>query len=762
MRCSNQPSASRRLKGRTLLGTALSGVLTGGLGGLAGLGLVSEAASAQVMMDEITVTARKREEGSQDVPVSVTALSGSAIRDLGFEDSTSIASQVPNFSFGTPVGEGNNPGFSLRGVGLNDFGDGNESPVAMYVDGTYLGTLAGQTIQIFDVERVEVLRGPQGTLYGRNATAGLVHFISRKPTPELEGFAKLDVAEFGEVRFEGGIGGPLSDTVRGRVSGVYQKDNGFVTNRLDPDQDANNTDFYSVRGQLEWAPSDTANVLLIGHAGQVDQFAPYYDHVGILDENFAPCSNERILNDECQDVTGYRDADGDIYTGDFDRQGVLEVDTAGVSATVNLTLGGVDLTSITAWESVEKLHEEDTDVGPNPYLVPTFGVDSDQFSEELRLSGSTPKLNWVLGAYYYTDEKDGRADLLVNNELDDFLIDVGAAPPPSVVPVLLDYRGLYTIETESIALFGQADYAITPDLELTLGLRYTDEEKRMDFESTINGATGPGTGGERKTSFDDVSGKVGLTYNVTPDNMLFASVARGFKSGGFNATFIFDEAGFTPYDKETLTSYEVGSKNSMFGGRLRFNLTGFYYDYEDSQALLNINLEGGGATSILTNIPQVEVYGMEAEVVANPFEGFETTLGAGLMDSKVKRVLPGNEDLLGSELTFAPNATLNGVFRYYQPMGNAGELSYQVDFTYQSEQFFSLDNDPLLSQDGYSIWNARITYAGDNGRYKVSAFVNNLFDKEYTTFKFPFFEDGFFQQMIGHPQWFGGSIEFNF
>ncbi|WP_138380408.1 TonB-dependent receptor [Luteithermobacter gelatinilyticus] len=727
----------------------------------------AETVMAQTILDEIVVTAQKRAENLQDVPVSVTAFSGEALKDLGFEDSTSLASQVPNFTFGTPVGEGNNPGFTLRGVGLNDFGDGNEAPIAMYVDEVYIGTLAGQTIQLFDMERIEVLRGPQGTLYGRNATGGLVHFITAKPTEELQGYADLTIAEHGQIRMEAAASGALHEKVRARISGVRHVDNGFVTNRLNSDHDANNTDYYAGRLQLEFLPTEQLSLLLNGHFGKVDQNAADYDHVGLLDENFEMCAMDAILADQCQDVTGYRDADGDIYTGSYDRQSFLRVDTYGFSGKLEYAGEEVEVVSVTAYENVDKLHQEDTDMGPSNYLEPTFGVESEQFSQEVRVSGSTDQFKWVIGGYYYTDSKDGQADLLVNNALDQFLVDVGAAPPADVVPVLLDYKGVYSIDTDSYAIFGQLDYDFSEKLAGTLGLRYTDESKEFFFNSVIDGGPGPSTDattGDDKTDYSAVSGKVGLTYRPSEDLMIFANAARGFKSGGYNGTFLFDLEGLRPYNKETLTSYELGFKSTFADGAVRFNATAFFYDYEDMQALLNVVFEGGGgATSVLLNLDQVDVYGVEAELIAQPFEGFEVVLGAGLIDSEIKEAPAGNEAFIGNELAFAPNFNANGVFRYFHTIGTGGTMNYQVDFTYTGDQWYSIDNDPLLSQDGYALVNARISYTSADDMWQVAAFVNNLFDKEYTTYKFPFFEDGFYQQMIGHPQWFGAqfSIRFN-
>ena len=243
---------------RTLRKTLTVGVLLAS-------GMVQAAA-----LEEVIVTAQKREQNLQDVGVSVTAFTGKQIDEFGFTNSVDIVAQTPNLSFGTPTGEGNNASLTLRGVGLSDFNDNNEGPVAVYVDEVYISALSGVTFQLFDLARVEVLRGPQGTLYGRNTTGGLVHFVSERPTEENEGYVQLTGGENSQFEVEGAISGSLTDIMQGRLSFAHNEHDGYVHNRGPGNNDANNTDNNAGRLQLAIQPTDTIDVLLNGHASKND------------------------------------------------------------------------------------------------------------------------------------------------------------------------------------------------------------------------------------------------------------------------------------------------------------------------------------------------------------------------------------------------------------------------------------------------------------------------------------------------------------
>ena len=731
------------------------------------------AVTAQGVLEEILVTAQKREENLQDVPVSVTAFSGEAVRELGFENSTDVVAQIANLSFGVPVGEGNTPVFTMRGVGLNDFGDSNEGPVALYIDGVYMGTQVGQTLQLFDLERVEALRGPQGTLYGRNTTGGLLHFISKKPTGEFEAYGDLTFGSHETINFEGALSGPLaSDKLLGRLSFRTNNADGYMENRLG--DDGNDTENLSVRGQLHFLPDDNLDVLLNIHAGDVDQNAAQYAHLGTLSVDAAgavPCSTEQALAGGCFDAQGYRDTDDDLYATDQNFVGPLKLETFGVNGTVNYQFGnGIEFVSVTGYEEVKRSYTEDSDASPSPAAGPraqnviaTFVIDAEQFSQEVRLSGEQQSYLWQLGAYYFDDTKksfDG----------DDVQVLTNGFSGITVGP------NRWEQDTSSWAVFGQLDYHFSERLTGVVGLRYTEEDKDFlinaeetiyDFLGTlifgspepVNFPTFVDTRGSIKE--ENISGKAGLDFQLNDDVLLYAGFSAGFKSGGFNGSYIDTPGQEEPFGEEILYAYEVGMKGDFFNSKLRANASVFYYDYKDMQyqffPFLGTAFFGNG---------DAEVYGAELELTLTPVENFEAILGLGLLDTKAEKGfdtgLPG-QDFTGNDLALSPDMTVNGIFRYFHSLGDMGNMALQLDFNYMDEHYFSIDNSPFHFHEDYSVWNGRIGYKSANERYSLSFAVENLFDKEYLNYSVDFTPLlGMSQLMPGRPRWYSVTLGVSF
>ena len=734
---------------------------------------------AQVI-EEVVVTAQKREELAQDIPVSITAFTGDAAKKLGFINSVDIAAQTPGLNIGTPVGEGNNPSLVLRGVGLNDFNDNNESPVAMYRDDVYISAMAGQTFQLFDMQRVEVLRGPQGTLYGRNATGGLVHFISNKPTDAFEGYGDLTLGDNSQVKFEGALSGPLGESgkVRGRLAVAAHQHDGYVDNRIG--DDANEADNVAGRALLAMDLSDSVDLLLNVHGGDSDVIAPKYQH--------------EVTGGAPTDLYGYVDTDRDVFAGDYDRDGVLKIETSGASATLNWDTERFLFTSITGVEYLDKKHQEDTDMGPLPGIEPTFESDAEQFSQEFRFTGNTDRGKWVGGLYYFHSEVDGDMALDVN-----FPGSVLADPTligydPSTVPgfpiaaqcspafpalecvyPFFVYDVDYKQETDSYALFGQYDFDITDRNTLTMGIRYTKEERDMRYLNIINlpildlpppdgislGAF-PAFDADDDIDNDNVSGSLGIDHRFNDDLMVFGKVSRGFKSGGFNAGFLDYADGLTnddmPYDEEILTSYEIGFKSEFPEHRTRFNATAFYYDYKDFQAL-----SFSGLSQFISN-SDATIYGLEAELFSSPVDGLDIVFGMSLLDTEVDEIFDRNTNtaLKNREMVLAPDFSMNGLVRYAWPMAG-GEVAVQADFSHQGDHYFDITNSDVSKEDAYTLWNARVSYTTMDERLEIAAFVKNLSDEEYRVYTFDFTPiAGFNQQFYGPPRWWGVQAIYRF
>ncbi len=733
-------------------------------------------------IEEILVTAQKRAQRLQDVGISVTAFSESMLERIGFKDSTQIVQQVPNFNYGTPVGQGNNPAFAMRGVGLvNPFEDNQEGKVAIYRDGVYQGTLAGQTLQMFDLERVEVLRGPQGTLYGRNSTGGLVNFIPKKPGDEIGGFIEGTGGEFSQVRLTAGVDLPLSDRVRTRFAIDFNQDDGYVRNRFRANNfkpagvRGNDTNTFAGRGLIAIDLTDDTDLLFNIHGSRVDQLAPYYQHQGVMREDRSFCSSEEMQQiNGCFDFFEYADQDGhDAFAGSYDRRGVLQIKNVGGYMTLTHRFGdGLEIVSQTAVEHFDKLHQEDTDMSPVALIEPDFGVSATQFSQELRLSGVGTRSKWVVGAYFFHDDRDtprGRLKLTLFN--DPLIIGLLGLPGP------LTFDARWAQKTTSGAGFAQVEYDLMPQLTVVTGLRFTAERKTFRYDVFRNdlGPVLPGRILDQKRSFSGVSARVNLNYHPTPDQLYYFAFSRGFQSGGFNGGFAIG-APLGSFGKEILNAFEVGAKTEWFARRLRLNLAAFYYDYNKAQLL---DFDPESLSNIAVNASQVTIYGGEAELVASPLDGLTITLNLGLLDSEIKTrpgeiVLGGpvqasapggtTVDIRGNQLPLSPHVSSAGIVRYERPLGEGrGRVGFQVEYSYTSKQFFSLTNDPILGEKSYALWNFRVDWTSESERLTLRLFANNAFNKVYKVWTFDFTPDfGFLQQFIGEPRRMGGTLIVHF
>jgi iron complex outermembrane receptor protein len=728
------------------------------------------------LLEEIIVTAQKREQNLQDVGISVTAFTGDQIRQLGFTNTTDVVAMTPGLNYTVPNAESSQINFFLRGVGLNDFADANENPVAVYVDDIYRPAMGGLSFQMFDMERVEVLRGPQGTLFGRNTTGGLVHFISKRPTDELDGYLNLTGADYSQIKVEGAIGGPIGGSVSGRLSFATNQHDGYTENR-GTGPDYNETDAKAVRGQLLFTPSDSVDLLLHGYYSDNDAAVGAWQNQAtdnVNGESVPLGLNEQGQGVDCNldgvvdandrppgtDCFGYRDTDGDPFAGEFDRDGRVEVETSGGSLNFNWELDNFTITSITGVQKVERLQSEDTDAGPFPLIQPTFGAETDTLTQELRIAGGSDAFQWLAGLYYFDNEVDGH-----------YLLDL-----TNIGFVFFDAN--YTQETDSTALFGQLEFALSDAWSLIVGARAATEEKELDYLNVdTSGFFTDVVGLPSNVAFDfdrnsvgdlavqdhdSYSGKVELDWRPKDDLLLYGSYSRGTKSAGFNVGFLDQTLLFAsntvetiPYDEETLSSYEVGFKSTLMDGRTRFNASAFYYDYKDFQTfrfeLLN---------QVIFNT-DAEVSGLELELQSSPADGWDLAFGLSLLDAKAKDIPSPAGELRDRDMVASPDVAANALVRYEWP-AFSGNLAVQAWANYQDELYFDIQNSPVSLEDGYTIGNLRVSYAGQDDRWELAAFVNNITDEEYLSYTFDFTNTfGFNQQSYGAPRWYGVSFQYN-
>ncbi|MEM1103420.1 MAG: TonB-dependent receptor [Pseudomonadota bacterium] len=744
------------------------------------------AAQAQVFAEEIVVTATKREQSAQDIGISVTALSGEQITALGYTNAQQVTALAPGVSTIQPNGE-SNYAVAIRGAANSDFTTNVESPVALYVDEVYISQSSGSGFQLFDTERVEVLRGPQGTLFGRNATGGLIHYISVKPQDELGGYGSVSFGRFNRVRTQGAINVPLSDAMAARVSFATHQGDGYVTNRFRPDRDLNNANDVAGRVQLSFAPNDQFDLLFSASYGRQDIRTGFFEYVSapLPTGEGQPTSPNPALG-------GYVDLDGDVFAGEYDFPGRNFLETWNATVTGNYDFGAATLTSITDYRSVQRDYIEDSDASPVNYFNFYLTTDAEQFSQELRLAGDNERVNWVAGAYFIDIQVNDSNGAIAQGFIDDFL---GLVDPASVGA----FNGIdnpYAQSTTSISGFGQVDIELTDVLSLTLGGRYTRESKDflynndgVLFDAAATSGLDPRTQLIVPNLIPEVRGdqtndlwsaRVVLNYQLTDDLLFYGGWNRGVRGGGFNAPLLpgLTDIQLFEYDPETLNAYEVGMKADLAGGAARLNVSGYYYDYNDYQAFSILGLD------TFTQNASAENYGFEAELQASPVDGLDFLFGVGYINANVDDVPGINADAIGSDGSViapafregsispvqTPTWNLNGLVRYEIPVpALGGAIALQSDFQYRSEHVFNLSGAASSVEDGYAVVNAAIAWVPDEQPWDVRFAVDNLFDEEYLVQTFDLSgtldQGGFFgliEEYYGRPRWWTATVNVQF
>jgi iron complex outermembrane receptor protein len=648
--------------------------------------------------------------------------------------------------------------FNIRGVSQNDFTDGQEAPIAFYQDEVYVSALGAISGMNFDLERVEVLRGPQGTLFGRNATGGLVQFFSAKPTRQLSGFLTVTGGSYGQVATEGAISGPLSDKIRARLSITTNNSGGYIKNTLGPS--IGNSKFYAGRFQIaaDLSPRDTLNlkaqILRNAHernAGLYSFGAAKANAQG-LGVFVGPNDNPYDTCNGC-DPFGYSNPSGNPFiqsedhTPDFDRTFV------GLTARWEHNFDFATLTSITDYQHLKKDYSEDTDSSPNAAFVYHTHQQLYQLSEELRLAGKTSKLNWVVGAY--------GLEIHSSNQYQNDL---------TLFDVQENYGGTQT--TRSIAVFGQGEYALTDQFSAILGLRYSYDRKHLEFQhvekvggvvdSTFDFATSfPAAAPLRFESFGNWSGKFELDCKPNTNTLIYASVNRGTKSGGFGVVSFppFSEAvaRAIPFGQEVLTNYEAGAKLTLLNRTTHLNGSIFSYDYKGYQAFNNV-----GFSQFITN-NKAHDRGIEIEANSRPVKGFYISAFVTLLDTKIKNLVLPFGDKADTQLPQAPKTSIGWSARYEFPLG-PGDFAVATDWKHDSGQFFETYNAPVDYEPPHLIGNVRVSYKPSGGHWEGAFFINNVTDKWYRVYNLDLSLSplGDVNQTYARPRTFGGSLTYRY
>jgi iron complex outermembrane receptor protein len=701
------------------------------------------------VLEEVTVTAQKRAESIQDLPISVTAFSGEAMKALGLTNSIQLAAQTPGLQTAQIFGEGNIPIVSIRSVGLIDFSEHNESPSAVYVDEFYKANLSGLDFQLFDLERAEVLRGPQGTLFGRNATGGLVQYITVKPSQETSGYADMTVGEYGKFITEGAIGGGLTDTVAGRLSVIYSKNDGYNTNEYPGREKGNQLDMWGVRGQLAFDPNDKLSILASFQAGSNENAGGSQYHY--LATAFDPTTGLAVAQPDPPFVSP------DKRKTNTDIQPELKTDFLSGLLRIEYELNdNLRLVSLTGFESIDKEFNQDVDSAPLSILATYYKPKGDEFSQELRLAGDYDNSRWVAGVYYMDYQNKG--DQWAN-----------AGPDFTGAPVYIRFSTVaWDMHTKSWAAFGQYEYDFTEQLTGVIGARYGSEDK--SFEETIASFFGDLTFTKANygdlTKFDkgNTSYNARLNYQVNGDLLTYVSTSRAYKAGTFNMGFIpLADVNDIPVDQEELTSYEIGFKSDFAGGLARLNGSAFYYQYNDYQAFL---FDSVTLSNFLFN-NDAEVRGAELELQTSPWEGWDFVLGLAYLNTAVKDVQePGADGTGGAikdrDMVMAPSLSANALVRYsFDAFG--GTAGLQVDGTYNGAQYLDTFNSPAFREGSYMMGNVRASWTSGDSHWITTVFVENVTDEEYRVYAFDLTGLlGSAQEVWSRPRWAGISVGYRF
>lgn len=755
--------------------------LVGAIAGLVVMGTTTLAFGQ--MLEEIVVTAQKREQSVQDVGISVSAFTGEQIKALGYTNAQQVTALAAGVSTVQPNGEANYS-IAIRGAASSDFTSNNEAPVAVYVDEVYISQMSGTGFMLFDMERVEILRGPQGTLYGRNATGGLVNYITVKPSQEFGGYGKLTLGEHNQVKFEGAVGGGLTDTISARLSIATHQADGYVDNRF-LDKELNDANDYAARFQLLLEPQDNLSFLFNARYSLQQIATGFFEHAPALSPGVrSPVTAYDPLLD-------YLDPDlnSDPFAGDYDKQGHNDNETYGFSGTLKWDLDLFSVTSITDFSSVERDYIEDSDATPSPMFNFFLSTDAEQFSQELRFNGDWNQWKWVAGFYYLdisiADANGGESNLFADAFLDAFGL-LGALGPNDPPPFNIGCcrgagtgtnRGFdspYTIDTESWSVFGQVEYPFNEQWTGILGFRWIEEDKDYSYANRVvrfidgqhhrNG--NPNViavlqSFETSTSDGLWSAKVELDWRPNDDLLVYGSWNRGTKASGFNAPFLVvaaDPAEVLPYDPEELDAFELGFKWTFADGRARLNAAGYYYDYTDYQAFDLIVLDA------VTSNREAEMYGFDAELQASPLQGLDILFGAAYNHAEIQ--LEGRK----SRPVQSPKWNISGLVRYQWPM-LSGTMAIEGDADWRSKHLFALSGGDTVFQNAYAVANARGSWTSEDEHWEVAIFCNNLFDNAYRVQQFDLSGNiltdpngvlDLIEEYYGRPRWIGGSISYSF
>ncbi len=727
-----------RLRHATLMGGASAFVIAIGSAGFAS----AQGRTAQpdhAVVEEIIVTAQKRSENLQDVPASVTAFSAANIEKNRITDVRAIADRTPNFTVGQQGPA--SPSLAIRGIGSSDREAGSDRSVVLFVDEVYIGRAGASTFDLFDAAQIAVLRGPQGSLFGKNVVGGAVSITTADVGKDVDASLQFGAGSRNLREAKGMVNLPLSDVLGGRFAFSAREQDGYYFNR-NFNRRAGDSQAVSMRGKLKFAPSEDFDATLtlegsqdniagLGHQstfGKADPAVYLPGFIGLYSADSLPDSDPHVVS---SNAFGYLDRE--LYSA---------------VARLNWRQPYGVWTLIPAYRRGQYAVSDDVSavrlVGTG---AATKGFKSQEITDEtytaksveLRLaSDDEGRFDWLVGLYYLSEQTDRSQirDRLVNNTYSRPLF-------------LQDNR------TTSAAAFGSVTWHPIEAVDFTVGARYTRDKKDFSVtgEDTITPAErvaltalygrAPGVApltalysAEASETWSEFTPDVSLTYRFTDDISVYGRVATGFKSGGFNGLAANAVQAALPFDPETAVSYEGGVKTRLFESRAQVNATVFLLDFKDLQLRDRVELVPGSPTSAIVtiiNAAQAETKGFEVEVIARPTRELLLSGSISRLWAKVSETPPGSTILLGGRLPRSPDWTANVAAEYTWTLAQAGQITAQIEYRYVGDLYYDINEAPVAFQKAYDLVNARLEYAPPEAGWSVAAWGRNLADEVYVT-----------------------------
>ncbi len=746
--------------------------------------------------ERIVVTARRREEDIQTIPVSIAAFTADALEERGMEDASDLADFTPNleFSVTNPFGGSSSEAtIYIRGIGQISVELFSDPGVGIYVDGVYLARSQGAVFDLVDLERAEVLRGPQGTLFGKNTIGGAINLVTRKPHAGFEGEVSLGAGDFDRLEGDLHLNLPLGERSWGSLALASRSSDG-VTESLQTGEDYFDDNRDAGRLALRFLPTDHVSLDFSADFTRERERATDVTLLGV-DETVP------ILNfyNTVTRAAGFPAYDEQWVTGNLRHSyssdpSFSDGDVAGAAFNLAWTRGDLEVRSITAYREVEYDVSNDIDGSPIRFAYRPTLKQQDQLSQELQVLGAGGRLDWVLGGLYFDESSHERAaggallgglfealeaapgPIFAPPGLPSFLCNPG--PPPPGLPcfggagnpfnfaffVDPEVVNLIDLTTTSWALFTETNWAASDRLKLTAGVRYTFEEKDFSLVDIPTAFNPVGLTLYNEDDWDAVTPRLAAAFQAKPNVLVFGSVAKGFKSGGFNGL----RGGNTstllaPYDPEELWAWELGFKSDAYDNRLRLNGSVFFNDYTDLQLTASLIDDGGQVATVIENAGEAEVLGFELEMVARPTDSFELTAGVGHADAEYTSINEGVQAITFDD-TIPKTPEWSFVFSpsYSYRRAGGGSLNLRADYSYKSKTYNDVANNEAAAQGAFGLLGARASYLLPSGSWELVLWGKNLSDEEYL--EHALVPEAFGPQIgiSGRPREWGGTVRYRF